>query len=118
MATGFETPNHEVIRKQNDEFRKASMNGANKNGKFSTTRGVASLPPHIYMAVLVAVRDYDDFEDEGNNIYGENDFGSFGMAGQKFFWKIDYYENSDMEWGAEDPTNCYRLLTIMLADEY
>jgi hypothetical protein len=27
-----------------------------------------------------------------NDPYGEHDFGSFELAGEKFFWKIDYYD--------------------------
>jgi uncharacterized protein DUF3768 len=34
--------------------------------------------------------------------YGEHDFGSFELAGEKFFWKIDYYD-SLCEFGSEDP---------------
>jgi Protein of unknown function (DUF3768) len=37
-----------------------------------------------------------------NDPYGEHDFGSFELAGEKFFWKIDYYD-SLCEFGSEDP---------------
>ena len=36
----------------------------------------------------------------------------------KVYWKIDYYEDASMEYGAEDKINCYRVLVILLADEY
>ena len=47
--------------------------------------------------VFVGVRDYTDFN-EDNDLYGEHDFGSLKIAGQKIFWKIDYYvEKNDDE---------------------
>jgi Protein of unknown function (DUF3768) len=47
-------------------------------------------------------------------------FGSFEVAGETFFWKIDYYDRS-MMFGSEDPSvpeKTMRLLTIMLEREY
>ena len=55
-----------------------------------------------------------------NDPHGEHDFGSFALAGRKFFWKIDAYD-ADMQFGSEDPTDpekTTRVLTIMLAEEY
>ena len=52
--------------------------------------------------------------------HGEHDFGSFEVAGEKFFWKIDYYDER-CEFGSEDPADpekTMRVLTIMFADEY
>ncbi|HUB63143.1 MAG TPA: DUF3768 domain-containing protein [Methylocella sp.] len=49
-----------------------------------------------------------------------HDFGSFELAGQRFFWKIDCYDKS-LEFGSVDPAdpeNTTRVLTIMLAEEY
>ena len=55
-----------------------------------------------------------------NDPHGEHDFGSFEIAGRKFFWKIDAYD-AKMEFGSEDPSDpvkTTRVLTIMLAEEY
>ena len=55
-----------------------------------------------------------------NDPNGEHDFGNFELAGQKFFWKIDYYDTT-MEFGSEDPADSAkttRVLTIMLTSEY
>jgi hypothetical protein len=65
------------------------------------------------------VRTFDAFAEE-NDPYGEHDFGAFDFDGQRFFWKIDYY-NPPLEVHSEDPTDpskTRRLLTVMLADEY
>jgi Protein of unknown function (DUF3768) len=64
-----------------------------------------------------AVEGYNSFA-EDNDPYGEHDFGSFTVAGNKVFWKIDYY-TQDLSSGCDplDP-GCRRVLTIMLAEEY
>ena len=55
-----------------------------------------------------------------NDPHKEHDFGSFEIAGRKFFFKLDYYDLA-MEFGSEDPADpakTMRVLTIMLAEEY
>ena len=44
--------------------------------------------------VSVGVRDYAEFN-EDNDPYGEHDFGSLKVAGEKIFWRIDYYDEKD-----------------------
>ncbi len=81
------------------------------------TRGVAALD--TVDAVLAAVRNYSDFN-SSNDPYGEHDFGSFAMAGERLFWKFDYYD-TDMQMASLDPaddTRTVRVLLIMLAEEY
>ncbi|MEO0373024.1 MAG: DUF3768 domain-containing protein [Cyanobacteria bacterium P01_A01_bin.17] len=83
------------------------------------TQGIASLSPEDQVLVFVKVRQYDDFA-EGNDPYGERDFGSFDHNGQQIFWKIDYYDPT-LTFGSEDPADIHktiRVLTIMLAEEY
>ena len=56
----------------------------------------------------------------GNDPNGEHDFGSFEIADQKIFFKIDYY-NLEMDGGSEDPADpakTTRMLTVMKAEEY
>lgn len=81
------------------------------------TRGVAALDQTA--VVLKAVREFSNFTAD-NDPYGEHDFGSFSIAGERLFWKFDYYD-SDMQMASLDPSDdaiTVRVLTIMLADEY
>lgn len=81
------------------------------------TRGVAALDQIDF--VLEAVREFSNFTAD-NDPYGEHDFGSFSIAGERLFWKFDYYD-SDMQMASLDPSDdtiTVRVLTIMLADEY
>ena len=95
----------------NDIFRKSlGMTGA---GRVVLTSGVDGLPEEIKTKVLLAVRDYDNFED-GDDPYGEHDFGVIKLDDQpKIYWKFDYYD-ANFEFGGD----VNRLLTILLASEY
>lgn len=103
------------IRELNDAFR-TSLAG----GRVFTTDGVSTRGADFVAKALAAVRTFDCFE-EDNDPYGEHDFGSLELDGQKLFWKIDYYDKGDLHFGAEDPSDpgaTERVLTIMLAEEY
>ena len=68
---------------------------------------------------FIGVQTFTEFNAD-NDPHGEHDFGSFEVAGEKIFWKIDYYD-SGMMFGSDDPSapeKTTRVLTIMLADEY
>lgn len=81
------------------------------------TQGVTALDQTA--AVLKAVGEFSNFNAD-NDPYGEHDFGSFAVAGERLFWKFDYYD-SDMQMASLDPaddTITLRVLTIMLAEEY
>ena len=83
------------------------------------TRGVEALGPLVVAQLIHCLRTYDRF-DEGDDPYGEHDFGAFEYGGTKFFWKIDYYDPS-LSMHSEnpaDPDKTVRILTLMLADEY
>ena len=69
--------------------------------------------------IVERVKRFSDFT-EDNDPHGEHDFGAFDHAGDKIFWKIDYYDR-DLQSGSPDPTDpeaTTRVLTIMLAGEY
>lgn len=103
------------IRELNDAFR-TSLAG----GKFYTTDGVSSEGADFVAKAVAAVRTFDRFTND-NDPHGEHDFGAFEIDNQKLFWKIDYYDKEDANFGAEDPSDpatTERVLTIMLAEEY
>jgi predicted nucleic acid-binding Zn-ribbon protein len=98
----------------NDAFRKSF-----RGGKVTVTAGVHTLPNSVKASALQSVASFNDFS-EGNDPHGEHDFGSFEVEGQRFFWKIDYYDER-CEGGSEDPADperTTRVLTLMLAHEY
>ena len=104
------------IGELNDAFRKKLPSG---QGRVFITRGINAKGVAFASKALAKVVAFDDF-DEGNNPYGERDFGAFEVEREKLFWKIDYYDLSG-EFGSEDPskaTKTLRVLTIMLANEY
>lgn len=102
------------IRVLNDFFRATFL-----GGKVVITAGVASLPLDVKSRALIQVQSFADFNAD-NDPHGEHDFGGFAVAGEEFFWKIDYYDER-CELGSEDPADpekTTRVLTIMLAAEY
>ena len=104
----------EKIRELNDAFR-TTMTG----GRVMLTAGVDALPSDVKAMVIRRVTTFSDFTKD-NDPHGEHDFGSFDLAGQKFFWKIDPYDRN-LEFGSPDsadPATTTRVLTIMLAAEY
>ena len=82
------------------------------SGRVVLTSGVDGLPDEIKTKVLLAVRDFDNFK-TGDDPYGEHDVAVIELDGQKFYWKIDCYDEN-FEYGGD----VNRLLTIMLASEY
>jgi len=108
------TENAAAIAALNDKFRR-SFSG----GKMVMTPGIADLAPDDLVQVLAKVRGFESFE-EGDDPYGEHDFGAFDHGGQKIFWKIDTYAPC-MTRGSEDPgdpAQTTRVLTVLLAQEY
>ena len=106
--------NIEKIRQLNDSFRK-SFNG----GRVIITRCVQSLTDNDRKELLKQVQEFDNFT-EGNDPYGEHDFGAITFKKDTFFWKIDYYD-CDFQYfspDASDPNVTNRVLTIMRGDEY
>ena len=103
------------IARLNDEFRASATPG----NHVYMTQGIAALAPGTKLEILGLVKTFNEFTVD-NDPYGEHDFGAFNTAGERIFWKIDYYDKS-MTKGSEDPADpeqTTRVLTVMLAHEY
>ena len=100
---------NQKIASLNDAYR-CQMTGC------VVTRGITNLGP-LVRDIFVRVREYQDFN-QGNDPYGEHDFGSFAILGMKILWKIDYYDQDLKGWGHPLDEQCRRQLTIMRAEEY
>jgi hypothetical protein len=101
----------------NDQLRQLSQpTGHNKK---VLTAGVNAMPMPDVLAILQNVATFNQFNDD-NDPYGEHDFGRFTYKGQRFFWKIDYFDLTLTEHSPDstNPNVTARVLTIMLASEY
>ena len=102
------------IRELNDAFRQTF-----KGGRVLVTQGVEALGGEVKAKVIAEVQSFAKFH-KGNDPHHEHDFGSFTIDGQRYCWKIDYYDHAMSEHSV-DPTKAeatIRVLTIMRADEY
>ena len=112
-----------TLSEQNDQFRNNKyllISSKTDKGKYVISEGIKALPVFIKVNICSAVASYNNFN-EDNDPYGEHNYGEIELFGNsiKVIWRIDYFEDETMHSGAEDPEKkCYRLLTIMLADEY
>ena len=86
------------IRVLNDNFRSTFI-----GGQVVMSAGVADLSLGLRAQVVLKVQNFTDFNAD-HDPYGEHDFGSFEVAGETFFWKIDYYD-SLCEFGSEYPAD-------------
>ena len=106
------------IAAANDTFRKSILREKRPDGKAVMTPGIQALGNLTHAYIFQRIINHSRFP-KGDDPYGEHDFGVIEAIDlPKIYWKIDYYENSDIEYGTDDKINCYRVLVIMLADEY
>lgn len=112
-----------LVAAQNDAFRR-SLGPPSRDvpGRVLMTRGIAALPEAALVRALTGVRTFDTFTPD-NDPWHEHDCAAFTLddadAGRVVVrWKIDYYASDELTYGAEDPRRSYRVLTIMLAEEY
>ena len=92
-----------------------------QGGRIMITAGVHAEGPVFLHFATAAMRGFTDFT-EGDDPYGEHDFGVLWIENVRLYWKIDYFQKgSNYSAGAEHPENAEttdRVLTLMLADEY
>lgn len=101
------------IKKRNDAFRKSLIRDSKH--KVVLTESVHESPNKDL--IIEAIRNFDSFSGE-NDPHGEHDFGSVVVAGEKYFFKFDYYD-LQYEYGADPKEEDYALLlTIMHASDY
>ena len=70
----------------NDKFRRSFI-----GGEVLLSAGIAAMSSEDKANIVSLVQNFDNFN-EGNDPYGEHDFGSFDYKGDKIFFKIDYYD--------------------------
>lgn len=104
----------EQIRARNEKLRKSLAPGL--FDRVILTHGVSESPDREL--ILHAVRNSEGRQ-EGNDPYGEDDFGSVGVNGNTYYYKFDYYDLR-FEWGADpyEDENYAVVITIMAASEY
>ena len=104
----------ETIRDLNDKFRR-ELHG----GTLLLTAGIVALGAEAQGRIIAAVQAFDAFTPD-NDPYGEHDFGSVEVDGEKIFFKFDYFDLNHAMHSDDpaDPSKTERVLTIMLADEY
>lgn len=98
----------------NDTFRKSFY-----GSQLVMTEAVAALPAEKQARLLGCVRSFDAFTPD-NDPGGEHDLGVFKLEGERFFFRIDYY-NADMTNDSEDPSDenkTTRVLTVGFLSEY
>ena len=104
----------EAIRDLNDKFRRELVGGT-----LLLTAGIVALGANAQARIIAAVQAFDAFTPD-NDPYGEHDFGSVEVDGEKVFFKFDYFDLNHAKHSDDpaDPSITERVLTIMLASEY
>jgi hypothetical protein len=103
-----------TIARLNDAFRSTF-----EGGKVLMTTSVNALPAELRSAALVAVQAFTVFTKD-NDPYEDHDWASFTLNAQRFFWTIDYFDET-CTYRSKDPCDEFvttRVLTLMLAQEY
>lgn len=102
------------VRALNDYLRQTFSGGA-----LVLTPGLVALGRERQRTILDAVASFDTF-DADNDPHEEHDFGALEVAGERVFWKIDYFDRA-LRGASPDPADARltcRVLTVMLAEEY
>lgn len=73
----------------------------------------------IEAAILAGIHEHS-FGADGNDPYGERDFGAFNVADRELYFKIDYYDLSMTNHSpdATDPAVTHYVMTIAYMRDY
>lgn len=104
-------PSVELIRQKNDWLR-SQLPLLPKPHRLQISEGCSAWTDDEIDEVLQLVKACK--VEEGNNPYGENDFGKFEYKGETYYWKFDYTD-ANYEF---HQVNGNRILTIMHCSEY
>jgi hypothetical protein len=105
------------VRELNDNFRRDLLNPT--LGMLVFSAGVSAMQDGERFGLIDEVRCFEDFN-ANNDPHHEHDFGALNFHGEKYFWKIDYYDKA-MQFHSPDKSKAaltQRVLTIMQANEY
>ena len=104
------------IAELNNQLRRGDCALRNGLGSVIMTPGVVNLDQTEQLLITRALLPHD---------FCQHDFGSLEVYGKLIFWKIACYDRAtygtDAQRGSADPSDpekTYRLLTIMLAEEF
>ena len=88
-------------------------------GRVVVTTNIQQLSAEKRGQLLDRVAGQVHFDPE-NDPYGERDFGAVEFEGERYFWKIDYYDQyyDGLSPDPLDQTVTRRVMTVMRADEY
>lgn len=92
---------------RNDEIRQQGLFGPGQDSLLIITPGIAELGNTAIDQLIVKLMQFDAW-DQGNDPYGDRDFGTLTWEGQKVFFKFDPHES--------DPQA--RIITLLRPSEY
>ena len=109
------------IRELNDRLRTSTdpIGGLIINGSLVITRSIADRGNAFIDRCVSAVRRFDGFTKD-NDPHEEHDMAFLDVAGERIFFKVDYYDVSLRHHSPDpaDPGLTRRVLTIGLAEDY
>lgn len=89
-------------------------------GRWVVTRGVNDKGLLFVQRACRAVKEFTAFNRD-NDPHGEHDAAFVEVDGERVMFKIDVFADQKFQHGSEhpgDPQRSYRILTVLLAEEY
>ena len=115
------------VAEQNDAFRRHVCLGSPYPpetgalaGRLVCTAAVSARGLLFVNTCQRVIGFFTDFSAD-NDPDGFHDFGAIRIADVNVWWKIDMYDDAEMQFGSEapdDPARTYRVLTILLPSDW